>query len=170
MRATHRPPACTLTASDASPFDDSHGRSRPPQQRERAVAVACQHLSAQSLASWPDGRWQWGGAQRIPCGAGYSGGLLRAAAELADRLMPAFDTPTGIPLSWVNLRRVRAAHLPAPSLRAAQPTPPPPPPPPPGGRVAADAVHVRTSEERCSETGTITGRPRMHRGGGKALG
>ena len=25
--------------------------------------------------------------------------------DLADRLMPAFDTPTGVPLSWVNLRK-----------------------------------------------------------------
>ena len=40
-------------------------------------------------------------------GTGYDGGLLRAAEDLAGRLMPAFDTPTGIPLSWVNLRRVR---------------------------------------------------------------
>lgn len=36
---------------------------------------------------------------------GYNGTLLRAAVDLADRLMPAFDTPTGLPLSWVNLRR-----------------------------------------------------------------
>ena len=41
--------------------------------------------------------------------AGYDGGLLRAAVDLADRLMPAFDTPTRIPLSWVNLRRVTSA-------------------------------------------------------------
>lgn len=36
----------------------------------------------------------------------YSGGLLRLATDLGDRLLPAFDTPTGIPLSWVNLRKV----------------------------------------------------------------
>ncbi len=36
----------------------------------------------------------------------YGGGLLRLAADLGDRLLPAFDTPTGIPLSWVNLRKV----------------------------------------------------------------
>lgn len=35
---------------------------------------------------------------------GYSGALLRAATDLGDRLLPAFDTPTGIPLSWINLR------------------------------------------------------------------
>ena len=34
---------------------------------------------------------------------GYGGGLLRAAVDLADRLLPAFDTLTGLPLSWVNL-------------------------------------------------------------------
>ena len=40
--------------------------------------------------------------------AGYDGGLLKAAVDLGDRFMPAFDTPTRIPLSWVNLRRVRS--------------------------------------------------------------
>ncbi len=33
--------------------------------------------------------------------------LLTAAVDLADRLIPAFDTPTGLPLSWVNLKRGR---------------------------------------------------------------
>lgn len=37
---------------------------------------------------------------------GYDGALLRLAVDLTDRFMPAFDTPTGVPLSWVNLRRV----------------------------------------------------------------
>jgi hypothetical protein len=37
----------------------------------------------------------------------YDGSLLRMAVELTDRLMPAFETPTGVPLSWVNLRKVR---------------------------------------------------------------
>lgn len=36
---------------------------------------------------------------------GYEGWLLHAAVDLADRLVPAFDTPTGLPLSWINLRR-----------------------------------------------------------------
>ncbi len=36
----------------------------------------------------------------------YNGCLLRLATELGDRLLPAFDTPYGIPLSWVNLRKV----------------------------------------------------------------
>jgi len=36
---------------------------------------------------------------------GYDGALLRAAVDLADRLMPAFDTPTGLPLAWINLRK-----------------------------------------------------------------
>lgn len=35
---------------------------------------------------------------------GYNGCLLDAAIDLADRLVPAFDTPTGIPTSWINLR------------------------------------------------------------------
>ena len=43
--------------------------------------------------------------------AGYRDGLLAKAVDLADRLMPAFKTPSGIPLSWVNLRRVRPLSL-----------------------------------------------------------
>ncbi|KAL4855837.1 Alpha-mannosidase I [Chlorella vulgaris] len=35
---------------------------------------------------------------------GYDGSLLRLAVDLTNRFMPAFDTPTGVPLSWVNLR------------------------------------------------------------------
>ncbi|KAK9466586.1 glycoside hydrolase [Lipomyces arxii] len=34
----------------------------------------------------------------------YDGSLLRLATDLGDRLMPAFETPTGIPLARVNLR------------------------------------------------------------------
>ncbi|KAK9826109.1 hypothetical protein WJX81_004279 [Elliptochloris bilobata] len=35
----------------------------------------------------------------------YTGCLLPLAVRLADALLPAFDTPSGIPLSWVNLAR-----------------------------------------------------------------
>ncbi len=41
----------------------------------------------------------------------YSGGLLRLATDLGDRLLPAFGTPSGIPLSWVNLRKVSFESL-----------------------------------------------------------
>jgi ER degradation enhancer, mannosidase alpha-like 2 len=34
---------------------------------------------------------------------GYDGGLLRLAVDLGDRLLPAFDTPTGIPFGTVGL-------------------------------------------------------------------
>lgn len=34
----------------------------------------------------------------------YKGELLDKAVELADRLLPAFETGTGVPLSWVNLK------------------------------------------------------------------
>jgi hypothetical protein len=37
---------------------------------------------------------------------GYSGGLLAAATDLAERMMPAFSTPTGLPASFINLRTV----------------------------------------------------------------
>lgn len=42
---------------------------------------------------------------------GYDGSLLRLAVDLTDRLLPAFDTPTGVPLSWVNLRKVGCSAL-----------------------------------------------------------
>ncbi|KNC53374.1 mannosyl-oligosaccharide 1,2-alpha-mannosidase IB [Thecamonas trahens ATCC 50062] len=38
-----------------------------------------------------------------PSGRAYRGELLALAVDLADRLLPAFDTPTGIPRSMVNL-------------------------------------------------------------------
>jgi len=37
---------------------------------------------------------------------GYNGCLLRLAVDLADRLLPAFDTASGVPLSWVHLQKV----------------------------------------------------------------
>ena len=37
----------------------------------------------------------------------YNGCLLELATELADRLLPSFDTGSGIPLSWIHLQRVR---------------------------------------------------------------
>ncbi|KAL0017813.1 hypothetical protein WJX77_012277 [Trebouxia sp. C0004] len=36
---------------------------------------------------------------------GYNGCLLRLAVDLANRLLPAFDTASGIPLSWVHLQK-----------------------------------------------------------------
>lgn len=39
----------------------------------------------------------------------YNGGLLRLAVDLADRLLPAFDTVTGIPFGSINLRSGVAA-------------------------------------------------------------
>jgi len=36
---------------------------------------------------------------------GYQGELLALALDLARRLLPAFDTPTGIPFGAVNLMR-----------------------------------------------------------------
>ena len=39
--------------------------------------------------------------------------LVRKAADIAERLLPAFDTATGVPLGWVQLfeRRVRHAEV-----------------------------------------------------------
>ena len=36
----------------------------------------------------------------------YDGALLRLAIDLGNRLLPAFDTKSGIPLSWIHLRKV----------------------------------------------------------------
>ncbi len=56
---------------------------------------------------------------------GYSGGLLALGAKLGDALMPAFATPSGVPLSWVNLQRVRLRVHPCrlllPSVRSREP-------------------------------------------------
>jgi len=38
---------------------------------------------------------------------GYDGLLLRAAQDLGDRLLAAFDTPSGLPGGHVHLRQVR---------------------------------------------------------------
>ena len=35
---------------------------------------------------------------------GYKDQLLHLAYDLGRRLMPAFDTPTGIPYAWINLK------------------------------------------------------------------
>eukprot|EP00983_Pelagomonas_calceolata_P052147 1142707-Pelagomonas_calceolata.AAC.1 len=38
----------------------------------------------------------------------YNGILLDKAIDIAQRLRPAFDSPTGLPYLFVNLRKVRA--------------------------------------------------------------
>ncbi|KAL3161638.1 hypothetical protein ABBQ32_010493 [Trebouxia sp. C0010 RCD-2024] len=44
--------------------------------------------------------------ERMPSAVpGYDGALLRLATDLGNRLLPAFDTKSGIPLSWVHLRK-----------------------------------------------------------------
>ncbi len=35
---------------------------------------------------------------------GYDGLLLKLAVDLADRMLPAFNTPSGLPALFVNLR------------------------------------------------------------------
>lgn len=46
--------------------------------------------------------------ERMPSAVpGYDGALLRLATDLGNRLLPAFDTKSGIPLSWVHLQKVR---------------------------------------------------------------
>lgn len=46
--------------------------------------------------------------RRGPLVGPYRGELLTAAEDLALRLLPAFNTASGIPLSWVNLLTVCA--------------------------------------------------------------
>ena len=52
-------------------------------------------LSSHLLAKYP---------MTGPPVSGYQDGLLELAIDLADRLLPAFDTPTGIPYPRVNLK------------------------------------------------------------------
>ena len=49
---------------------------------------------------------------------GYDGLLLHLAVDLTDRLLPAFDTPSGLPTLFVNLRTGRLASDTAPSCTA----------------------------------------------------
>ena len=50
----------------------------------------------------------------------YDGGLLVLAKDLGERLLPAFDTPTGIPVGSINLRYgVSPDETPAASLAGA---------------------------------------------------
>ena len=50
----------------------------------------------------------------------YDGSLLRLAVDLGERLLPAFETPTGIPFGTVNLRRgVPKGETPISSLAGA---------------------------------------------------
>nr|CCC92065.1 unnamed protein product [Trypanosoma congolense IL3000] len=48
--------------------------------------------------------YEEGVVEVIPSEHDYNGGLLRLAVDLADRLMPCFDTATGIPHGSINLR------------------------------------------------------------------
>lgn len=41
---------------------------------------------------------------------GYDGALLRLAADLGERLLPAFDTPSGLPGGHVHLQHVSNAR------------------------------------------------------------
>lgn len=50
-------------------------------------------------------------------GAPYNGELLKLAIDLADRLMPAFNTPTGIPFSLVRTNTQRLTQLTSPRRR-----------------------------------------------------
>ena len=63
----------------------------PSPRRARARLHACVHMCAQRSCI-------------VPPIAGYSGSLLRHATDLANRLLPAFNTPTGIPFGTINLR------------------------------------------------------------------
>eukprot|EP00897_Mesotaenium_endlicherianum_P005501 jgi/Mesen1/497/ME000104S10588 len=66
---------------------------------------------------------------------GYDGELLRLAEDLGHRLLPAFDTPTGIPYGSINLK-----HGVAHDETTVRPSHPPPPPPPPAAAAAAAAI------------------------------
>ena len=113
LRSAHALPASPLPPQDARAGQgsllwraaDSTGRSRPahpaalnppspisePIEPIEPIEPSCLGVPLQDPTLVP----------------GYDGALLRLAVDLTDRFLPAFDTPTGIPLSWVNLRHVR---------------------------------------------------------------
>ena len=67
----------------------------------RPCALPCHHaqLSAHQIATYLEA----GG--RLGSPGWYDGGLLTLAYDLGKRLLPAFDTPLGIPIHRVNLRK-----------------------------------------------------------------
>ncbi|KAF8303422.1 hypothetical protein DL93DRAFT_2090221 [Clavulina sp. PMI_390] len=69
-----------------------------PQVFEITIRGVGSLLSAHMFANDKEGRWGFGIE-------GYDGGLLRLAKDLGERLLPAFNTPTGMPYARVNLRR-----------------------------------------------------------------
>lgn len=69
---------------------------------ETNIRVLGSLLSAHDLLTDAAPAAGWRPAEYYP---DYNGSLLRLAVDLADRLMPAFDTPTGIPFGAVGLNR-----------------------------------------------------------------
>lgn len=68
---------------------------------ETTIRVLGALVSAHGLMTDAAPAAGWAPAELYP---EYDGGLLRLAVDVADRLMPAFDTPTGIPFGSVGLR------------------------------------------------------------------
>jgi mannosidase alpha-like ER degradation enhancer 3 len=58
------------------------------------------HLMSKLIKEKVDGRFHW-----------YDDQLLRMAAELADRLLPAFNTTSGVPHSRINLKKGLSPEL-----------------------------------------------------------
>ena len=74
----------------------AHGGERPHKKSNSLLSLPGGLLSAHLLASDPST------GRGVP---GYGGALLRLARELGERLLPAFNTPTGIPYGSVHLTR-----------------------------------------------------------------
>jgi hypothetical protein len=66
--------------------------SGPPSSSEAARALLAQAASSSSPSPTFSSSWR------------YDGLLLRLARDLADRMLPAFRTRSGIPLAWAHLR------------------------------------------------------------------
>lgn len=67
---------------------------------ETNIRVLGSLVSAHGLLTEAAGAAGWEVEEYYP---EYDGGLLRLAVDVGDRLMPAFDTPTGIPFGTVGL-------------------------------------------------------------------
>jgi hypothetical protein len=73
------------------------------QSGEECVVAMC-GSDEDCAAESPHGRGTSDGSRgSCPCQTSYNGELLAMALELGLRLLPAFDTPTGLPLHRVNL-------------------------------------------------------------------
>ena len=95
------PPQPLQHVSGDADFELTHGSPVDAEHHPRHAGSSDRNASADTLSAV---RFDMP-STIVSNGLQYSRKLLTLARDLADRLLPAFDTRTGIPLSWVNLRK-----------------------------------------------------------------